>query len=70
MQPIQNVDRFSRSEKKEVPITRPHAVLQYNKNLGASDLMYGSKEKLVFCAIELWQLCYNFLNVCYRFAFG
>lgn len=39
VQPIQNVDRFSRSEKRKVPITRPHAILQYNKNMGGTDLM-------------------------------
>lgn len=40
--PIKNVERFSRKEKKKIFIPRPDVVLQYNKNMGGTDLMDGN----------------------------
>lgn len=37
--PIRPVDRFSRKDKKTVPIPRPNVVMQYNKNMGGTDQM-------------------------------
>lgn len=43
--PIKNVERFSRNERKNVPVPRPNVILHYNKNMGGTDQMDNNVSK-------------------------
>lgn len=37
--PVRSEERFSRKDKRNLPIPRPHVISKYNKNMGGTDLM-------------------------------